>query len=59
MAAVAVAVALLAAVTAAGVVVVGVCRRLLPRRYQQHVWSDFAIRHRELDRELDNVWQRR
>jgi hypothetical protein len=59
MAAAAVALALLAALAATLMVAVGVCRRLLPRRYQQRIWAEFSTRHRELDRDLENVWERR
>jgi hypothetical protein len=59
MAAAAVAVALIAAVTAIAVIAAGVCRRLLLRRYQRRIWTDFTDRHRALDRKLDSVWHHR
>jgi hypothetical protein len=59
MAASAVALALVAALAAALTAAVGVCRRMLPRRYQQRIWADFSTRHQDLDRDLENLWRRR
>jgi hypothetical protein len=35
-----------------------VCLRALLRRAQRRRWDDLVARHRELDRELDRIWQR-
>jgi hypothetical protein len=41
------------------VLAVRMCLRALLRRAQRRMWDDLVARHRELDRELDRIWQRR
>lgn len=35
-----------------------VCLRALRRRHERRMWDDLVARHRDLDRELDNIWPR-
>jgi heme exporter protein D len=52
---------LLAAViiATASVLSVRALLRALLHREQRRKWDDLAARNRELDRELDGIWQRR
>lgn len=33
-----------------------VCLRALRRWHERRRWDDLVARHRDLDRELDNIW---
>jgi hypothetical protein len=44
------------AIAAAIVFCVYVCMCALRRRHDRRMWDDLVARHRELDRELDNIW---
>jgi hypothetical protein len=47
-----------AIMTAGTVLAARVLLRALLRRAQRRMWDDLVARHRELDRELDQIWQR-
>ncbi|MGH3267180.1 MAG: hypothetical protein ACRDNS_34950 [Trebonia sp.] len=48
-----------AAVMTGCVLLVRVCLGAIRRHREQVKWDDLVSRHQELDRELENIWQRR
>lgn len=48
-----------AAVLAGTVLVARMCTWAVRHHRERQQWDDLVARHRELDRELENIWQRR
>jgi hypothetical protein len=42
-----------------GVLAARWCKHALRRHWERQSWNDLVVRHRDLDRELTRIWQRR
>lgn len=59
MLAIGVIVVIVALMMAGGVFAAGWCKGTLCRRRERRSWDDLVASHRDLDRELTRIWQRR